>query len=156
MAWYLLDTNVVLRLSNVSDAQHRLVTEAVAQVLEQGHECYLTSQVLIEFWVVATRPIRVNGLDLSVEQTQSIIEQLLERFPIVEETAQVFSIWLNLVTEHQISGKRTHDARIVAVMLASDVSHILTLNPSDFLGMSGITVVHPNEVMNQQQRTNDE
>jgi len=35
MARYLLDTNVVLRLSNVSDAQHRLVTEAVAQVLEQ-------------------------------------------------------------------------------------------------------------------------
>ncbi|BFM38216.1 PIN domain-containing protein [Synechocystis sp. LKSZ1] len=147
MTRYLLDTNVVLRFSNTSDEQHGLVTEAVANLLEQANECYLASQVLIELWVVATRPLNVNGLGWSVEQTQNIIEQLLEHFSVVEETSQIFSIWLNLVTENKISGKRSHDARIVAIMLASAVSHILTLNPSDFSGMSSITVVHPCEII---------
>ena len=62
MAQYLLDTNIVLRFSNPSDTQHSLAAEAVATLLAQGGECYLTAQVLIELWVVATRPVDVNGL----------------------------------------------------------------------------------------------
>jgi predicted nucleic acid-binding protein len=146
MAKYLLDTNVVLRLSNPSDDQHELVTEAIATLLTQGNECYLISQVLIELWVVATRPINVNGLGWSAEETRTIINQLLERFPFKEEVPQIFSTWLTLVTENQITGKRTHDVRIVATMIESGITHILTLNPKDFSGISGITVVHPKAV----------
>lgn len=146
MAKYLLDTNVVLRLSNPSDDQHKLVTEAIATLLTQGNECYLTAQVLIELWVVATRPITVNGLGWSAEETRTIINQLLERFPFKEEVPQIFSTWLTLVTENQITGKRTHDVRIVATMIESGITHILTLNPKDFSGISGITVVHPKAV----------
>lgn len=116
MTKYLLDTNVVLRFSNPSDEQHGLVTEAVATMLSQADECYLTAQVLIELWVVATRPSDVNGLGWSVERTRSIIDQLLERFPLIEDLPEIFTNWLNLVTANQIKGNRTHDARIVAVM----------------------------------------
>jgi len=146
MTKYLLDTNVVLRLSNPSDDQHELVTEAIATLLTQGNECYLTAQVLIELWVVATRPINVNGLGWSAEETRTIINQLLERFPFIEEVPQIFSTWLTLVTENQITGKRTHDVRIVAAMIESGITHILTLNPKDFSGISVITVVHPTAV----------
>lgn len=147
MAKYLLDTNIVLRFSNPSDAQHDLAKAAVATLLMQGNECYLASQVLIELWVVATRPIDVNGLGWSIQQARNIIDQLLERFPIIEETFQVFPTWLNVVTENQIRGKRTHDARIVALMLISDINHVLTLNPNDFSGIAEITVVHPREIL---------
>lgn len=147
MTKYLLDTNVVLRLSNPSDRQHELVTEAVANLLTQEDECYLTAQVLVELWVVATRPTDVNGLGWSVEQTRNIIDQLLYRFPVAEEVLQIFPIWLNLVTDNQIKGKRAHDARIIAIMLVSDISHILTLNPNDFSGISNITIVHPREII---------
>ncbi len=146
IAKYLLDTNVVLRLSNPSDEQHKLVTEAIATLLTQGDECYLTAQVLIELWVVATRPINVNGLGWSAEETRTTINQLLERFPFIEEVSQIFSTWLTLATKNQITGKRTHDVRIVAVMIESGITHILTLNPKDFSGISGITVVHPTAV----------
>lgn len=152
MARYLLDTNIVLRFSNPSDEQHRLVTESVISLLRQADECYLTAQVLIELWVVATRPVEANGLGWSVEQTCTMIEQLLDRFPVVEETPQIFSNWLKLVTENQIQGKRAHDARIVAVMLASDISHILTLNPTDFAGIQAIKVVHPQEILDPSDR----
>ncbi|MEB3227926.1 MAG: PIN domain-containing protein [Synechocystis sp.] len=143
---YLLDTNVVLRFSNPSDQQHGLVTESVATLLMNADECYLTTQVLIEFWVVATRPIDVNGLGWSVEQTRQMIESLLMRFPFINETPQLFAHWLTLVTQHQIKGKKTHDARIVAIMLATGISHILTLNPDDFIGIPSISIVHPQEI----------
>ena len=48
MAKYLPDTNVVLRFSNPSDSQHYLVTEAVAILVLQGNECYLTAQISME------------------------------------------------------------------------------------------------------------
>ncbi len=143
MTKYLLDTNILLRLSNPSDEQHRLVTEAIVTLLMQADERYLTAQVLIELWVVATRPVDMNGLGWSPDKTRDIIDQLLQRFPIAEETPQIFSTWLAVVAEHKIKGKRTHDARVAAVMKTCDISHILTLNPDDFLGISGITVVHP-------------
>jgi predicted nucleic acid-binding protein len=147
MVKYLLDTNVVLRFSNPSDEQHRLATESVATLLSQADECYLTAQVLIEFWVVATRPVAVNGLEWSVEQTRNIIEQLLERFPVAEETPRILPAWLAIVNRNQVKGKRTHDARIAALMVASDISHILTFNPSDFTRIPGITVAHPQEII---------
>ncbi|MBE9041788.1 PIN domain-containing protein [Oscillatoriales cyanobacterium LEGE 11467] len=147
MTKYLLDTNVALRFCNPSDPQYGLVTQAVTNLLAQADECYLSAQVLIEFWVVATRPIDVNGLGWSIEQTRNTIDGLLDRFPLVEETLEIFPSWLNLVTENQIKGKRTHDVRIIAIMLTSDISHVLTLNPNDFSGIPGITVVHPREIV---------
>ncbi|MGB3292985.1 MAG: type II toxin-antitoxin system VapC family toxin [Phormidesmis sp.] len=149
MARYLLDTNIVLRFSNPSDPQHGLATEAVATLLMQAEECFLAAQVLIELWVVATRPTNVNGLGWTIEQTQDVIDQLLDRFPVTDETPQIFPNWLVLVTENRIKGKRTHDARIVAVMLAARISHVLTLNPSDFSGIPGITVTHPREILDE-------
>ncbi|MGB3789906.1 MAG: PIN domain-containing protein [Phormidesmis sp.] len=149
MARYLLDTNVVLRFSNPSDSRHSLVVDAVTALLVEGAECYLTAQVLIELWVVATRPRNVNGLGWSVEQTSDAITQLLDRFPMADETSQIFRTWLDIVTDNQVKGKRTHDARIIAVMLASNISHILTLNPSDFSSISDIAVVHPQSVLDK-------
>lgn len=66
MTKYLLDTNVVLRFCNPSDVQHNLATDAISCLLTQGDECFLTAQVLVELWVVATRPVEVNGLGWAV------------------------------------------------------------------------------------------
>lgn len=147
MTTYLLDTNIILRFSNPSDGQHELVTNAVAALLAQGDECYLAAQVLIEMWVVATRPTDVNGLGWSTTYTRNVIDQLMQRFPIVEEGPQLFLTWLDIVSTNKILGKRTHDARIAALMKTTAISHILTLNPSDFSNIPGITVVHPQNII---------
>ena len=112
----------------------------------------MTAQVLIELWVVATRPVEVNGLGWSTKQTHSVIEQLLERFPLIEDTLHIFPTWLSLVTENEVKGKRTHDVRIVAVMLTHKISHVLTLNPNDFKNFSEITTVRPQEIINSVNR----
>ncbi len=101
MTKYLLDTNVVLRFCNPFDRQHSLATDSISYLLTQGDECFLTAQVLVELWVVATRPVEVNGLGWAVEQAKSIIDQLLNRFPLLEESPQIFPNWLELVTVNE-------------------------------------------------------
>ena len=147
MIRYLLDTNVILRFCNPSDVQHDLATEAIFYLLNQGDECFLTGQVLIELWVVATRPVEVNGLGWTTEKTRQIIDELLYRFPLLEESPQIFFSWLDLVTTNQVMGKRTHDARLMAVVLANNITHILTLNSSDFAVKSMITVICPQQLV---------
>ncbi|MDJ1169992.1 PIN domain-containing protein [Roseofilum sp. BLCC_M154] len=147
MTDYLLDTNVVLRLSNPDDRRYHVAREAVRLLLNQGDECFLTAQVLIELWVVATRPVTVNGLGWTPETTHHIIDELLDRFPLLEESPEIFYHWLDLVTGDRILGKRTHDARLVAVMISHHITHILTFNPRDFMIQSTLVIVDPQDLV---------
>jgi predicted nucleic acid-binding protein len=146
MAAYLLDTNILLRSSDPDSPWQVLADTSVTQLLRKNHQLWITSQNIIEFWVVATRPVNVNGLGWSIEQTRTGIEQILNQFPKLEETPQIFPYWLNLVTTYQIQGKRVHDARLIAVMLAHSVTHLLTFNPDDFRNINDIVIVHPQAV----------
>jgi len=116
MTRYLLDTNILLRARDPSASNYQLAVDAVSQLLAQDIECVITAQVLIEFWVVATRPIEVNGLGWNIQQTKNEIDGVLDQFPLLEETPQILTNWLQLVSQNGVRGKRTHDARILAVM----------------------------------------
>ena len=147
MNQYLLDTNILLRSVDTSSDQNTLANQSVYQLLLDGHECLLTPQVLIEFWVVATRPLEVNGLGWSSITTEARINQFLAQFSLIEETSEIFTHWFKLVTSHKIKGKRTHDVRLLAVMKASRISYLLTFNPDDFLDVPEIKIVHPQEII---------
>jgi predicted nucleic acid-binding protein len=144
---YLLDTNILLRASDPAALSYTLATEAVARLLAQSNECVITAQVLVEFWVVATRPISVNGLGWSVEQTRVEVEQIINQFTLIEENPQIFTYWLSYVTNNKVMGKRVHDARLIAVMLTYGITHLLTFNTDDFSSTAGIVIVHPQTVM---------
>ena len=68
-------------------------------------------------------------------------------FPLLAETPAIFTAWKGIVSALGIIGKQVHDARLVAVCHAHAVTHLLTFNVSDFMGMTGfgpgIAVVHP-------------
>lgn len=149
MANYLLDTNVALRLADLSSPRNVLVTEAVAKLLEQQHVCYLSPQILTELWVVATRPTEINGLGWSAARTTEEMSRLMDEFPLLEESQRVFSVWLNLVTTLGVLGKRAHDARIAATMLVYSVTHLLTFNTKDFIQVPGINAVEPQAVVSE-------
>ena len=145
MTRILLDTNVVVRLTDPGAPDHALVTTALDKLLERDVLVCVTPQVLIEFWAVATRPLDANGLGWSLEQTREAVQGLADQMVLLEDTAQVFAAWLDLASAG-VSGKRVHDARIVAVALAHGVESILTLNTKDFAGFTGVEVVHPRDV----------
>ncbi|MBD2133700.1 MULTISPECIES: type II toxin-antitoxin system VapC family toxin [unclassified Sphaerospermopsis] len=146
MKSYLLDTNIILRFANSQSQEYNLIRNTISEILLRGGQCFITSQVIIEFWVVATRPVNVNGLGWTVEQTTQAVQMLISQFDLLAETPDVFSIWLNLVTTYNISGKRTHDIHILAVMIAHNISHVLTLNPKDFIDVPEITIIHPQNI----------
>lgn len=147
MTGYLLDTNVLLRTSDRTSPMNLIAGRAAATLLVQNHQLFITGQNIVEFWVVVTRPVDVNGLGWSVEQTRAEIEQILNQFPQLEETPQIFPHWLNLVTTYQIKGKRVHDSRLVAVMQAHAITHLLTFNPDDFSNINSIAVIHPQSIL---------
>ena len=49
MATYLADTNLLLRMADPASAQHPIATQALARLLGQGDEVFLTPQNFIEF-----------------------------------------------------------------------------------------------------------
>lgn len=138
MATYLADTNLLLRLADPASKQHTIATDALAQLLRQGSDVFLTPQNFIEFWAVATRPVDANGFGWNKERAARELVELQERFPLLPDSPEVFNRWLELVNQLPIHGKRVHDARLVAVLQAHAVEHLITFNISDFATFGSI------------------
>src|SRR6266542_3459924 len=91
MTAYLLDTNIWFRSVQREAPHHPIAVEALATLLAQGNDVFITAQNLIEFWSVASRPIEANGLGWSVETVRQEIDRLLALFPLLDDTADVQS-----------------------------------------------------------------
>ncbi|MGK7923008.1 MAG: hypothetical protein AB4080_23715 [Trichodesmium sp.] len=65
---YLLDTNILLRLRQTNHPQHSNALKATLLLKKKQEKLCIFPQNLMEFWVVATRPIEVNGLGLYFQQ----------------------------------------------------------------------------------------
>lgn len=119
MTHYLLDTNILLRSRDIASPDYNLVNRTIRHLISNKHQCFITSQVLMEFWVVATRPLAVNGLGWTPQETKLALQMLLNQFKWLEETPDIFRLWFSLATSYNISGKRTHDLRIIAIDLSA-------------------------------------
>jgi predicted nucleic acid-binding protein len=143
----LLDTNILLRSSQFIHPQRQPASDATNLLLIQGEQLCLVPQNLYEYWVVCTRPILQNGLGLtSVEAAAKIVEHK-RYFAIRDDTPAILPEWERLVTQHQVLGKRAHDARLVAAMLVHGIRRILTFNARDFQRYSSIVAITPQEVL---------
>lgn len=144
---YLADTNILLRMVSPSDPNHPLVRNALYSLLRRGELVGYTSQNLVEFWNVCTRPTTARGgFGLSVEETDQkarVIETYLTFLP---DSEAVHRQWRRLVVFHGVSGVQVHDTRIVAAMQIHKITHLITFNGDDFKRFSEITVVHPSEI----------
>jgi predicted nucleic acid-binding protein len=143
MATYLADTNLLLRLADPTAPQHSMATQVFVQLLRRGDEIFLTPQNFIEFWAVATRPVAANGFGWNARRAVREVAELQERFPLLADTPEIFTRWLELVKQFSISGKRVHDARLVAVLQAHAVENLITFNTSDFAAFSFLSLVDP-------------
>jgi predicted nucleic acid-binding protein len=57
----------------------------------------------------------------------------------------IYPRWEALVTQHRVSGKPAHDARLVAAMQVHGLTAILTFDKTGFSRYPGIEVVHPDK-----------
>ncbi|MDW8106647.1 MAG: PIN domain-containing protein [Armatimonadota bacterium] len=143
----LVDTNVVLRWLQPSAPEHPQAVQALLHLVRRGMSLVLSSQSLVEFWNVATRPTNANGLGWTVERAEQALNDLEQQFTVVYETEQVYAEWKQLVATYRVSGRQVFDARLVAFMLAHGILWLLTFNTADFTRYSEIQVAHPAVVL---------
>ena len=143
----LTDTNILLRLLEPADSEYTIVRGAVDAIFARGEELCFVSQNLVEFWNVCTRPVDKNGFGLTSAETDVRARLIESRFRFLPDSERVHDEWRRLVVEHSVVGVQVHDARLVAAMLVHDVPQLLTLNNRDFGRYSGISVVHPRDII---------
>lgn len=147
---FLLDTSILVRLANASDAQHAVAAQAVLELHRRGEVLHITPQVLIEFRNVATRPKSVNGAGLPVADAESHAATFEGKFPLLADTPDIYPAWKSLVGALGVIGKQVHDARLVATCHVHGVTHVLTFNVGHFTRLAtfgpGVVVVDPTTV----------
>jgi predicted nucleic acid-binding protein len=138
----LLDTTILLRALQPMHPHCALAERAILSLRGRRETLWICAQNLMELWAVATRPVTDRGLGFSVLQTAQVLIAVRQHFPMLAETP-LYGTWESLVTAHQVSGKNTHDARLVATMLLHSVDSILTFNTQDFKRYPQIKVIDP-------------
>jgi predicted nucleic acid-binding protein len=114
----------------------------------QGETIYIAPQNLIEFQALATLPVTANGLGLTPAQASTEAKRFEAVFPVLPETPDIYVLWCSIVGKYQVHGRQVYDARIVAVMQAYYITHLLTLDPTDFRRFANIiTIVEPRDVV---------
>jgi predicted nucleic acid-binding protein len=142
---FLIDTNVLLRLADDRSPEHSVAEMAVEHLLASNISLFISAQVLVEFWAVATRPDSVNGLGWSTATAAEAIRALRDQFPLLAETPDVLDRWFDLVERCQVAGKRAHDARLAALVMAHGIQRLLTFNTADFPQNWGVEAAHPKQ-----------
>jgi predicted nucleic acid-binding protein len=146
MAIVLADTNIWLRAVDPNAAQYELATRALEELARVGHGVNIAPQILTEFLAVVTRPKADNGLGWSTVKASSEVRQLWDCFPMLWEPPQTLALWLELVERQDVKGKRTHDAKLAALMEANRVKHLLTFNAVHFASFPNVIVLDPAKV----------
>jgi len=145
---YLLDTGVLLRLVHPTDPQHKDVVDALDLLKGLGHTFYCGMQNVAEFWNVTTRPAAARGgFGLTSEEAWrrlAVIELAIE---VLTESPASYAEWKRLIVLHSVLGVQVHDARLVALMNAEGITHLLTFNPSDFKRYVQLTTATPRDIL---------
>lgn len=144
---YLIDTNIFLRAAKRNDPARQLTLNALRKLRENDETLCYTTQVLVEFWNVSTRPLTARGgLGLSCQATERKTRVIEKWFHLLPESLATHQEWRRLVAAHSVQDVQVHDTMLVAVMRVHNISHLLTFNRDDFKRFSGITVLSPSEV----------
>jgi predicted nucleic acid-binding protein len=142
----LTDSNILVRSIYPQDPQHTPAVRALIALRRRGETLCIAPQNLIELWVVATRPRADNGLGMDIATVSREVTDLRKLFFLLPYTADVVREWQRIVTTQGVSGKQTHDAHLVAMMLVHSVTSILTFNGRHFKRYPGITALNPEEI----------
>ncbi|MBW3625749.1 MAG: PIN domain-containing protein, partial [Armatimonadetes bacterium] len=139
----LSDTNILARRILPDDPQYHATQHALDLLRQRGETLHVTPQNLVEFRALATRPMEANGLGFTSQQASEEANEIERLFPLLHEMPDIYPLWRDLVDAYGVVGRQVYDARLVAIMLAHGVTHLLTFNAAHFRRFTEITVVTP-------------
>src|SRR5262249_48211162 len=120
------------------------------ELVKDGIILCLVPQNIYEFWVAASRPLAVNGLEMDVPLVHESIEGLLRDFVLLKDERGIFGNWQSLVNQYSVKGKGAHDARLVAAMQRHGLTSLLTFNRPDFSRFTKIETLTPVDILEGQ------
>src|SRR3954447_11328776 len=150
----LVDSGILLRLLEPTDPQHGVIRGAVRALQGRGDTLVTAAQNAAEFWNVCTRPATARGgFGLSIADADRRLRIVERLFRVMPDSPAAYPIWRGLLVAHGIRGVQVHDARLVSLMQAHGIAHILTLNGGDFARYTGIVPVAPASLTTPPQAT---
>ena len=100
----LIDTNVLMRLTNSSDPRHDAAKTEIDILKAAGHLLAIVPQNIYEFWTAATRTQDANGLGLSPQEARQYIDLFTKQFTLHNDTPAVYHTFLDLMEQHGVTG----------------------------------------------------
>ena len=89
MKW-LIDTDILLRLVEITALQYIEAKNAVDKLLKKGDTLYILLQNISEFWKVCTHPLDKNGVGFTIAQTEAELSKIEQFFDILPDTIEVY------------------------------------------------------------------
>ena len=150
--WYLLDTNILARLTERQSRQHQTAANAVKTLIARGDFLFITPQNFGEFWNLSTRPTTKNGMGLTAATAAAEFANHKAAFRMLPDAAATFVQWERLVSTYGVIGPDVHDARLAAVALVYQVPNVLTFNGKHFrrFAPEGLKIVDPANIATTQ------
>lgn len=135
-----IDTNVLIYSLNPGAVQHEASVRFLTQA--RGH-AVIAPQCLYELWATASRAAQTGGLGASANESRALVDRFRTSLQLLPDPPALLDLWLDLVTTHGITGKRTHDARLVAFMRGHGLTRLATFNVDDFRAYPGLELTLP-------------
>lgn len=125
-----IDTNILIYLVDEDSPFHQKCLKKFTHVIANS-ELWISRQVIREYSVITTRPGMIQN-PLSTDELINDINHFENLFNIADDTKNTTDNLLNLIKKYNISGKKVHDANIVASMIEYNIKALFTNNESDF------------------------
>ncbi len=125
----LLDTNILVAATDETRSGHVRAGELLT---DEERELIVTTQVVREYLVMATRPQSANGLGLSGETAVANLDDLLYGVEVFPDSGAAVSVLMGFVHRGTATGKQVHDANLVAQALHHHADVIVTDNRRHF------------------------
>lgn len=142
---FFVDTNVLIAATDGGRASHPDALRVIQEVPRLGGHLAWSGQVKREYLVVATRPIERNGLGLDPGLAVENTRQFGCFVDLLDESSSVSRRLEQLVRRYGLKGKRIHDANIVATMMESGLTRLITDDSTDYRAFDTIEAIHPSE-----------
>jgi predicted nucleic acid-binding protein len=126
-----IDANILNYQSLRQSQFHMRANAAIERAQDAGKILSARRQVLREYLAASTRLYQSVAL-LTLTQAAADIMRLADDLRILEDGPEVWQPFKNLLQDGGFSGKKVHDAYLVATMLAHGESELLTNNAADF------------------------
>ena len=127
-----VDTNILLTATTPKRPGHDDALQVLNDWPDRGIPLCTSGQILREYLVAATRPEELNGLGLTTSEALENVSAMRARMRFLNENRAVFARLRELLDRVECSGKKIHDAHVVATALSHNVGRLLTFNTQDF------------------------